>query len=241
MRSVNLFRWYRMLRLTCVLYLSLFNIGPVKCITYLSLLKIVAQIKHSNPSTRGQFHQHAYTQLLCTQIPKAQKAAWLDSLFCAFGICERKSFLYNVDEIGPKLPRIYSSQPCRQNCWKNELKTNIQLCPYSPLTKISWFFFMSISMYDPLLTSISLIMIISFANSVHFALLKYETNGMKMVFWQTKMRDKKCFTLPSHLDHSSFFLSHTWNQERVLLTQLQLAISYTRSRAHTKHRCYVIW
>ena len=48
-----------------------------------------------------QFRQCVYTQLLCAQIPKAQKASWVDCLFCAFGICSRKSCAYNVGEIDP--------------------------------------------------------------------------------------------------------------------------------------------
>jgi len=34
----------------------------------------------------GQFHQHAYAQLLFVQIPKAQKDSEVISVFCAFGI-----------------------------------------------------------------------------------------------------------------------------------------------------------
>ena len=41
--------------------------------------------------TWGQFHQHAYAQLLCMQIPKVQKAAWHGCLFCDFVICVSKS------------------------------------------------------------------------------------------------------------------------------------------------------
>ena len=52
----------------------------------------------------GQFHQHAYKQLLHAQFQKAQKAAWVDCLYCAFGICERKSFAWNAGEIDSRLP-----------------------------------------------------------------------------------------------------------------------------------------
>ena len=48
---------------------------------------------------RDQFHQRVYVQLFCVQILKAQKAAWVDCLFWAFGICSRKSCRYNVSEI----------------------------------------------------------------------------------------------------------------------------------------------
>ena len=41
---------------------------------------------HQHFTTRDQFHQRVYTQLLCLQIPKAQKATWVDCLFYAFGI-----------------------------------------------------------------------------------------------------------------------------------------------------------
>ena len=49
-------------------------------------------------TTWGQFHQRVYAKLLGMQILKAQKAAWVDFLFCAFGIFARK----NVDEIDPR-------------------------------------------------------------------------------------------------------------------------------------------
>ena len=69
---------------------------------------IVSKLHHlvdccgsTNKETWSQFHQHVYTQLLCTQIPKAQKAALLDSLLCTFGVCACKSCLQNVDEIDP--------------------------------------------------------------------------------------------------------------------------------------------
>ena len=39
----------------------------------------------------GQFHQCVYAQLLRSQIPKAQIAAWPDCLFFAFGTCAGKS------------------------------------------------------------------------------------------------------------------------------------------------------
>ena len=39
---------------------------------------------------RCQFHQRSTSSL---QVPKVQKTAWLDSLFCAFGICASKSCL----------------------------------------------------------------------------------------------------------------------------------------------------
>ena len=42
-------------------------------------------------NTRGQFHQHVYVQLLCMQIPKAQKRQSTKAAFCAFGICMRQS------------------------------------------------------------------------------------------------------------------------------------------------------
>ena len=42
-------------------------------------------------SARGQFHQRVYAKLLRSQIPKAQKAAWSDCLFCAFGLCAPES------------------------------------------------------------------------------------------------------------------------------------------------------
>ena len=34
----------------------------------------------------GRFHQRVYAKLLHRQIPKAQKASWLDCLFCPIGI-----------------------------------------------------------------------------------------------------------------------------------------------------------
>ena len=45
----------------------------------------------SYKKTKAQFHQCFYAQLLHLNIPKVQKAAWLDCLFCAFGICACKS------------------------------------------------------------------------------------------------------------------------------------------------------
>ena len=42
-------------------------------------------------SFSGRFHQHVYAQLLRGQIPKAQKAACLDCLFCAIRIFVCKS------------------------------------------------------------------------------------------------------------------------------------------------------
>ena len=48
--------------------------------------------------SRCQFHQRVYAQLLHAKVPKAQKAAWIDCLFCAFGICEHKCY---DGEIGP--------------------------------------------------------------------------------------------------------------------------------------------
>ena len=57
-----------------------------------------------------QFHQHVYAQLLRSLIPKAQKAAWFDCLFCAFGICEHKNCALNAGEIDPRslrsMPRV---------------------------------------------------------------------------------------------------------------------------------------
>ena len=38
-----------------------------------------------------QFHQHVYVQLLRTQIPKAQKVAWVDCLFALLGSACLKS------------------------------------------------------------------------------------------------------------------------------------------------------
>ena len=54
---------------------------------------------------RGQFHQCVYVQLLRPQIPKVQKAARVDCLFYAFGICRRRSCTYNVDEIDTRRRR----------------------------------------------------------------------------------------------------------------------------------------
>ena len=60
-------------------------------------------------TTRDQFHQHAYMQLLLTQILKAQKAARLDCLFCTFGTWVCKSCSKNAGErqhyIGGNLDR----------------------------------------------------------------------------------------------------------------------------------------
>ena len=39
----------------------------------------------------GRFHQHIYAQLLCTQIPKAQKADWIYCLFALLGFARVKA------------------------------------------------------------------------------------------------------------------------------------------------------
>ena len=60
--------------------------------------KLIGSICWTNSTTifyfkvvsRGQFHQRFYAQLLCPQIPKVQKAAWVDWVFYAFGICRSK-------------------------------------------------------------------------------------------------------------------------------------------------------
>ena len=51
-------------------------------------------------STSGVNFINVFT-LLRSQIQKAPKAAWLDCLFCAFGICRRKSCSLNYGEIDP--------------------------------------------------------------------------------------------------------------------------------------------
>jgi len=60
---------------------------------------MMMKIKNYLYHTWGQFHQHAYKQLLRAKIPKAQKDSQVISVFCAFGICPRKSCLQNVGEI----------------------------------------------------------------------------------------------------------------------------------------------
>ncbi len=73
--------------------------------------KYIRYRKSTNPPTvewtRGRFHQHVYAQLLCPQIPKAQKGSQVISVFCTFGICMHKSCSENVGEIDPK------SQSCK--------------------------------------------------------------------------------------------------------------------------------
>ena len=68
------------------------NSEKIKCqrfllnsITLEKLFKIA--LSYRIASSWGQFHQCVYAQLLCAQIPKAQKAAGPDCLFGAFGIC----------------------------------------------------------------------------------------------------------------------------------------------------------
>jgi len=49
--------------------------------------------------TMGQFHQHSTSSFYMRRSQKRKKDWQLDCLFCAFRICKRKSFSYNVDEI----------------------------------------------------------------------------------------------------------------------------------------------
>jgi len=61
---------------------------------------------------RGRFHQHVYKQLLCAQIPKAQKKSshWQVS-FCTFGICKIKLFV-------KCWCRFFSAKPKQLKCIK---------------------------------------------------------------------------------------------------------------------------
>ena len=76
-----------------------------------------ASLKCSQRDQKGQFHQHANAQLLRAQILKAQKAAWLDCLFCTFGIWARKACWWNWPQkvqkkksLGTKLQTLNSAR-----------------------------------------------------------------------------------------------------------------------------------
>ena len=53
-----------------------------------SLILRSSEVVCSCYNIKGQFHQHVYVQLLRTQIPKAEKASWVDCLFFARKSCE---------------------------------------------------------------------------------------------------------------------------------------------------------
>ena len=56
-----------------------------------SLIFVLRHRQKFQISVWGQFHQRVYVQLLRTQIPKLQKAAWVDRLFVLLGFVRVKA------------------------------------------------------------------------------------------------------------------------------------------------------
>ena len=83
-------------------------------------------------TTWGQFHQCVYSQLLCSQILKVQKGAWVDCLFALFGSVGVKAVQKNVGEIDPT-SKLYFVRICllgpiffnRICFWSSRCFTNI--------------------------------------------------------------------------------------------------------------------
>ena len=50
-----------------------------------------SELKETRRTERGSISPTFYAQLLCAQIPKAQKDSQVKQDFCTYGICARKS------------------------------------------------------------------------------------------------------------------------------------------------------
>ncbi len=73
-----------------------------------------------------QFHQHVYAQLLLAEIPKAQKDSHVNTVFCAFGICARKSWVCVKSTPGVDFTNIFTRRFYARSSQKRKSQSSWQ-------------------------------------------------------------------------------------------------------------------